>query len=144
MKVKVLNGPNLNMLGKRDNALYGGKTLEEVCAELRAEFPSVEFTFFQSNIEGELVTAVQDSSAFDGLIINAGAYSHYSIALRDALETLEIPKFEVHITNIYAREEFRRVSVLSAVCDGVVAGCGTGGYGLAVTALKGIYSDGQQ
>lgn len=135
MKVLVMNGPNLNMLGKRDPAVYGADTLENVQTEtMRALLPlGIETEWWQSNVEGEMVSKIQQCDA-DALIINAGAYSHYSLAIHDALEILKIPKIEVHISNIYNREAYRRHSVLSEVCTGVIAGLGTYGYTAAALA----------
>lgn len=133
MKILVLNGPNLNMLGKREEAFYGKESLEKIMGDMADAFPDIDFTFFQSNGEGELVDKIQqaEDERYQGIIINAGAYSHYSIAIRDALHILNIPKVEVHLSNIYAREQFRQVSVISAVCDGTIAGFGKHSYHLA-------------
>src|SRR6056297_2719686 len=115
MKIFILNGPNLNMLGKRDAGQYGSDTLEDIEHMLIDSFPAHEMTFFQSNIEGELVNAIQslvdEESGFDGVIANFGGYTHTSVAIRDALEILEIPVIEVHLSNIHAREEFRETSL---------------------------------
>ncbi len=135
MKILVINGANLNLLHKRNSRHYGTLSLQDIEKKLRKEFPEIEFEFFQSNSEGALIDKVQAADTFDGLIINAGAYSHYSIALRDALDMLSIPKVEVHLSNIYAREDFRRKSVLSEVCDGVIAGFHSEVYSLAVQAI---------
>jgi len=136
MKVLIINGPNLNMLGQRDRAVYGGKTLEEINAFLLKEAESLGLTaeFYQSNVEGEIINRIQ---AFDGgaIVINAGAYSHYSIAIADALRDSKKIKVEVHLSNIFAREEFRQTSVLSPVCDGVISGFGEQSYVLALKFL---------
>lgn len=138
LKLLVINGPNLNMLGVRNKAVYGAMTLEQINEELSKEALqlSVEVDFYQSNIEGELVTKIQQArGVYSGIIINPGAYSHYSIAIRDALEAVTIPCIEVHISNIYAREEFRHSSVIAPVCMGQISGLGHKGY---VLALKGL------
>ena len=136
MKVLILNGPNLNLLGQRDPSVYGGKTLDEINRNLESEAKRLGLTpeFYQSNSEGELVDCIQ---RFDGgaIIINAGAYSHYSLAVADALRDCKKLKIEVHLSNIFAREEFRRTSVLSPVCDGVISGFGEQSYTLALKFL---------
>lgn len=137
MKILVIHGPNLNLLGSRNPAQYGTVTLSalnEALAE-KAAAAGHACDFFQSNSEGELVTAVHSAESYDGVILNAGAYTHYSIALRDAIEAIAAPVVEVHLSNIYAREEFRHTSVLSAVCRGVIAGFGPESYFLALQAL---------
>jgi 3-dehydroquinate dehydratase-2 len=133
MTILVVNGPNLNLLGKREPAIYGTTTLTDVEKKLKKRFPKVTFDFFQSNDEGALIDRIQQAvdEDFDGVIINPGAYSHYSYALRDALSLLKIPVVEVHVSNIHAREEFRRQSVTAAVCKGVITGFGVAGYELA-------------
>ena len=133
-KITIINGPNLNMLGQRDTSVYGSQTLEQINDGLKKEFAQVDFTFLQSNIEGEIVGFIQKAGAgCDALIINAGAYSHYSHAIADALETARLPKIEVHLSNIYAREEFRRTSVISPKVNGSICGFGADSYFLAVT-----------
>ncbi len=137
-KIAVINGPNLNMLGSREVDIYGTSTLDEINSELNtvAEGMGVKTEFHQSNEEGKLVDIIQSCrNRIDGIIINAAAYTHYSIAIRDALSSVEIPAVEVHMSNIYSREEFRHHSVISAVCSGVIAGFGRTGYILALTAL---------
>lgn len=138
MKLYVLNGPNLNMLGKRDAAQYGTDTLEDIQQMLEGNFPNHEFTFFQSNGEGALAGAIQQlvGSDYDGLIANFGAYTHTSVALRDALEMLTIPVVEVHLSNIHAREEFRHKTLTGAVSTGIVAGFGKHSYTLGVHAIE--------
>jgi len=139
MKILIINGPNLNRLGKRDTGIYGNKTLAEINEELRKRFPQLEFTFLQSNHEGALVDAIQQAEAdYDGIVINPGAYSHYSLAIRDAIEDCPIPVVEVHISNIIARESFRQQSVISAVCRGTVTGFGDAGYALGVQGLMAV------
>jgi 3-dehydroquinate dehydratase II len=137
MKILVINGPNLNLLGKREPAIYGTTTLTDIESRLKRRFPNVQFEFFQSNHEGALVDQLQKviDGSFDGVVINPGAYSHYSYAIRDAIAALKTPVVEVHISNVHAREEFRRHSVITPVCKGVVAGFGDMGYELAVKFL---------
>lgn len=137
-KILILNGPNLNMLGTREPEIYGEETLadlEERCLELGKKH-NMEITFYQSNYEGEIISYVQEAKQrFDALIINPGGYTHSSIAIFDALNLLDIPKIEVHISNIHAREEFRRNSVISSIMDGVICGFGVKGYELAIKSL---------
>jgi 3-dehydroquinate dehydratase-2 len=133
IKVIILNGPNLNLLGERDKSVYGAETLEKINEALDAEAKALGLTaeFFQSNAEGAIIDRIQSFNG-DAVIINAGAYSHYSIAIADALRDSKKLKIEVHLSNIFAREEFRRASVLSSVCDGVISGFGKDGYLLAL------------
>ena len=136
MTIAILNGPNLNMLGLRDAAVYGSQTLGDVkdlCAARCAEH-GLDLDFFQSNSESALIEKIQESRRAQALIINAGAYSHTSIALRDALELMEGPIIEVHISNIHARETFRHHSHISAIATGLIVGLGVKGYGLAIDA----------
>lgn len=145
MKLFILNGPNLNMLGKRDAGQYGTDTLEDIEQMLIDSFPDYEMTFFQSNVEGELVNAIQslldDDSGFDGLIANFGGYTHTSVAIRDALEILDIPVVEVHLSNIHAREDFRENSLTGAMADGIITGFGKHSYMLGVYAMEKLVSD---
>jgi 3-dehydroquinate dehydratase-2 len=137
MRILVINGPNLNLLGKREPSLYGTTTFWDIENRLKKEFPDVIFEYFQSNSEGALIDHIHKAmdGAFDGLAINPGAYAHYSYAIRDAISTLKIPVVEVHMTNVYAREDFRHQSVIAPVCKGVVAGFGAMSYQLAVQFL---------
>lgn len=134
MKLLIINGPNLNMIGKREEKFYGVEDFEKILKGLRASFPELEIDYYQSNIEGEIISRIQSmqEAGYQGLIINAGGYSHTSVAILDALLILDIPSMEVHFSNIYAREEFRRVSLLSRACNGVVAGLGKQSYKLAL------------
>ncbi|MDR3354971.1 MAG: type II 3-dehydroquinate dehydratase [Synergistaceae bacterium] len=136
-RIAVINGPNLNLLGSREPDKYGSKTLDEINGLVSREAESLGAVceFFQSNSEGELVTAIQRASDADGIIINAGAYTHYSIAIRDAIAAIAAPVIEAHISNVHAREEFRRISVIAPVCMGVIAGFGPNSYILALHAL---------
>ncbi len=134
MHLLVVNGPNLNLLGTREPEIYGAGTLAALEAELRAAFPGVRFSFFQSNHEGELLDRLHAAAGegVDGIVINAGALTHTSIALRDAIAAVGIRAVEVHISNVHRREAFRHHSYLSAVCEGSIVGLGRKGYGLAV------------
>lgn len=137
MKILVINGPNLNMLGKRDRSVYGAQSYQELVGKLNewAEENGVDLEVFQSNSEGEIVDRIQRMD-YDGLVINPGAFTHYSYAIRDALEIVKVPKVEVHISNIHAREEFRRRSVTAEVCDGQISGLGVFGYLLALEYVR--------
>ena len=143
MKFLVINGVNLNLTGKREKGVYGADSLEAINEKISAfalsNGDSVDF--YQSNVEGELVNKLHEAfsnRAYDGILLNAGAFTHYSYALRDAIAAIDIPVAEVHISNVHAREEFRRKSVLSEVCKGVVCGFGVGSYMAALIALKEI------
>tara|TARA_B100000989_G_C19411076_1_gene414379 strand:+ start:57 stop:494 length:438 start_codon:yes stop_codon:yes gene_type:complete len=139
IKIIILNGPNLNLLGEREKNQYGTKTLKDIeksCKKF-AEKNLVKVDFFQSNIEGELVEKIQQSrNIYNGLIINAGGYTHTSVAIHDALKIIRIPIIELHISNIYNREEFRHKSLISKVANGIICGFGTEGYQMAVSAIK--------
>lgn len=138
MKLFVLNGPNLNMLGKRDAEQYGSDTLRDIEQLLIDTFPDHDLTFFQSNLEGELIEAVQSlvGSDVDGLIANFGGYTHTSVAIRDALDLLDIPVVEVHLSNVHAREDFRHTSLTGGVSTGIIAGFGKHSYVLGIRALE--------
>lgn len=139
MKILVINGPNLNMLGHRESTHYGTSTLNDIYSLLESTYPEHQFEFYQSNHEGEIIEklhAVVTSSSPDALLINAGAYSHTSVAIRDALTMIQIPKVEVHLSNIHAREEFRHHSLTGGVCNGIIAGFGLQSYLLGVRALQ--------
>lgn len=140
MNILVINGPNLNLLGKRNPGVYGTQSLEELESFLRDEFPEHDLEFYQSNVEGELINKVQQAmdSDTEGLIINPGGYSHTSVALRDALEPLDLPKVEVHISNIHGREEFREKSITGSVMNGIITGFGKFSYKLGIHALENI------
>ena len=141
MKFLVMNGVNLNLTGKREKSVYGTATLDEINAKLAAfcKQNGDEMEFYQSNIEGELVNKLHEAylqKTCDGIVLNAGAFTHYSYALRDAIAAIDIPVAETHISNVHAREEFRKASVLSEVCKGVVCGFGEGSYIAAIVGLK--------
>ena len=141
MKFLVINGVNLNLTGLREQAVYGKATLSEMNEQIADFAKSLgdSVDFYQSNIEGELVNKLHEAflnKAYDGILLNAGAYTHYSYALRDAIAGIDIPVVEVHMSNVHAREEFRKISVLSEVCKGVVCGFGVGSYLAALVGLK--------
>ena len=134
--IEIVNGPNLNLTGKREQEVYGTTTMEECIDGLRKMFPQVEISYFQSNVEGELIDRIQQVGfRYDGLIVNLGGYSHTSVALRDALLAVPAPKVEVHLSNIFAREEYRHHSLITSACRGMVCGLGLQGYELALRAL---------
>ena len=133
MRIAIINGPNLNLLGKREPEVYGSQTFENYFQTLKAKYPSIEFTYFQSNIEGELVTAIQQVGfSFDGILLNPGAYTHTSVAIGDAIAGITTPVIEVHISNVHAREDFRKISHVSAKARGTICGLGLKGYELGV------------
>jgi 3-dehydroquinate dehydratase-2 len=143
MKLLVINGPNLNMLGQREKAQYGSLTLPEIEGMIRETYADVAFTFFQSNHEGEIVEKLHDvvkKGGYDAIIANFGAYTHTSVAIRDALSMVTVPKVEVHLSNIHAREEFRHTSLTGGVCDGIVAGFGVDSYILGIQAALNLIS----
>ena len=134
--IEIINGPNLNLTGLREPKVYGCVTMEEKLKQLRAAFPEVEIGYYQSNVEGELINYIQQTGfSADGLIVNLGGYSHTSVALRDALLAVPAPKVEVHISNIFAREDYRHKSLITSACRGMVCGLGLQGYELAIRAL---------
>ena len=134
--IEIINGPNLNLTGRREPEVYGSTTMEEYVEGLRARFPEVEVSYYQSNVEGELIDRIQQVGfRYDGLIVNLGGYSHTSVALRDALLAVPAPKVEVHISNIFAREEYRHHSLITSACRGIICGLGLQGYELALRSL---------
>ena len=135
MKILIVNGPNLNLLGTREPEIYGTVSMVDFLENLKEKFPEDEILFFQSNVEGEIINRLQEDD-YEALIINPAAYTHYSYAIADCLRNIQKPKIEVHISNIYAREEFRQKSVTAAHCNGVISGFGLDGYRLAVLSLK--------
>ncbi len=133
MKIAIINGPNLNLLGTRETDIYGNETFDTYLVQLRALYPSIEFSYFQSNIEGEIIDQIQRVGfSFDGIILNPGGYTHTSVALGDAIAAVTTPLVEVHISNIFGREDFRKISHVSAKAVGVISGLGLKGYTLAV------------
>ncbi|MEZ4803966.1 MAG: type II 3-dehydroquinate dehydratase [Bacteroidia bacterium] len=135
-KILLIHGPNLNLLGEREPASYGMKTSQTILEDLKKEFPNIELDYVQSNSESDLVDAIQASSAtFHGILINAGAFSHTSIAIADALRSIKLPAISVHLTNIYQREGFRHSDIIGEACQGAIVGLGTDGYALALECL---------
>jgi 3-dehydroquinate dehydratase-2 len=133
MKIAIINGPNLNLLGKREPDIYGNQPFEDYLSDLRQKYSQVEFSYFQSNVEGELINELQRVGfTFAGIIFNPGGYTHTSVAIGDAIATIKTEVVEVHISNIYAREEFRKISLVSAKCKGKISGLGMKGYELAL------------
>ena len=138
MQIIIINGPNLNLLGTREPGVYGNRTFDQYFAELKRQFPDVSFRYFQSNVEGELIDELQRSGFdSDGIILNPGGYTHTSVAIGDAIAAIPAPVIEVHISNVHAREDFRRLSHVSAKAKGTIAGLGLEGYALAVRYLTG-------
>lgn len=138
MKILIVNGPNLNLLGQREPGIYGTSSFESYLPTLRQRYPDVEIDYFQSNVEGELINRMQqDGFTVDGIVLNAGAYTHTSIALHDCIRSLKSPVIEVHISNVHQREPFRHHSYLSPACRGVICGFGLDSYRLAIEALIG-------
>ncbi len=136
MRIQIINGPNINLLGKREPSIYGAVSFEEYFRKLVSQYPEVEFAYYQSNVEGEMINKIHEIGfSFDGIILNAGAYTHTSIALQDALRAVTTPAIEVHISNVYTREEFRHKSMISCACKGVICGFGLDSYRLAVEAF---------
>ncbi len=138
MKIQIINGPNLNLLGKREPETYGKQSFEEYLAQLKSRFPTVELHYYQSNVEGELINKLHEVGfSFDGIILNAGAYTHTSVAIHDAIAAIKTPAIEVHISNVYAREEFRHKSLITSKCIGLITGFGMDGYAMAIQHLVG-------
>lgn len=137
MKIAIINGPNLNLLGKRETDVYGKQDFETYLNDLKTKYPNIIIDFFQSNVEGDLITKIQEFGLKnDGIVLNAGGYTHTSVAIADAVAAISIPVIEVHISNIFAREDFRHVSYLGAKCIGSISGFGLKGYELAIEALR--------
>ena len=135
-KIIIINGPNLNLLGKREPEIYGNKTYESYMKELVLAFPDLELTSFQSNVEGEIINKIQEVGfSFDGIVLNAGGYTHTSIAIADAVGAVQTPVVEVHISNVYAREDYRHQSLMAKNCKGVIAGFGLDSYKMAVASF---------
>ena len=136
MKILIVNGPNLNMLGRREPGIYGSSSFDDYLPKLQAKYPQVEISYYQSNVEGELINKMQEVGfSYDGIVLNAGAYTHTSIALHDCIRSLQCPVIEVHISNVHQREEFRHHSFISSACKGVICGFGLDSYRLAIEAL---------
>ena len=136
MKIQIINGPNLNLLGKREPDIYGNSLFEDYLSKLREKYPDVQIDYFQSNIEGEMINKMQEVGfSYDGIVLNAGAYTHTSIALHDCIRSIVAPVIEVHISNVHQREEFRHHSMISSACHGVICGFGMDSYRLAVEGL---------
>lgn len=137
-KILILNGPNLNLLGVREPGIYGSESFESYLSELRSRYAEVEIDYFQSNHEGALIDKMQEVGfTYDGIVLNAGAYTHTSVALHDCIRAIKTPVIEVHISNVHQREEFRHHSMISAACKGVICGFGMDSYRLAIEHLKG-------
>jgi len=136
MRIQIINGPNINLLGKREPSIYGAVSFDEYLLELCKRYPEVEIQYYQSNVEGEMINKIHEVGFdFDGIILNAGAYTHTSIALQDAIRAVTSPVIEVHISNVHARESFRHVSMISSACVGVICGFGLDSYRLALESL---------
>ena len=135
-KIIIINGPNLNLLGKREPETYGNKSFDSYFKELVAGFPEMELTSFQSNVEGEIINKVQEIGfSLDGIVLNAGGYTHTSVAIADAIAAIKTPVIEVHISNVYAREEYRHQSLMAKNCKGVIAGFGLDSYKMAIRSF---------
>ena len=136
MKIQIINGPNLNLLGKREPTIYGAQGFETYLEKLRQELPELQIDYFQSNIEGEMINRIHEVGfSYDAIVLNAGAYTHTSVALLDAIKAVETPVIEVHISNVHQREEFRHHSMISAGCRGVICGFGLDSYRLAIESV---------
>lgn len=134
MKIQIINGPNLNLLGKRETSIYGSESFENFLEALRKRFPAATLSYFQSNVEGEIVNKLHETGFdFDGIVLNAGAYTHTSVAIHDAIAGIKTPVIEVHISNVYSREEFRHKSLITSKCVGLLTGFGLEGYALAIS-----------
>lgn len=138
MKIQIVNGPNLNLLGTREPGIYGTSSFDQYLPQLQTRYPEVEISYYQSNIEGELINKMQEVGFIcDGIVLNAGAYTHTSVALHDCIKSLNVPVVEVHISNIYQREEYRHTSLITSACRGIIGGFGMDSYRLAIEALRG-------
>jgi 3-dehydroquinate dehydratase-2 len=136
MKIQIINGPNLNLLGVREPEVYGSSSFETYWEELKNRYPDIEITYYQSNIEGEIINKIHETGfSFDGILLNAGAYTHTSVAIHDAIKAVNTPVIEVHISNVHSREAFRSQSLIAAACKGVIAGFGLDSYRLAIEAI---------
>lgn len=136
MKIQIINGPNLNLLGIREPEVYGTQAFPEFLEQLKAEFPDIQLAYFQSNIEGEIINQLHETGfSYDGILLNAGGYTHTSVAIHDAIQAIEVPVVEIHISNIAAREDFRHTSLLAKACIGTITGLGMDSYRLGIQAL---------
>jgi 3-dehydroquinate dehydratase-2 len=136
MKIQIINGPNLNLLGKREPEKYGSMSFEDYLAGLSSQFPEISIDYFQSNVEGEIINKLHETGfSYDGIVLNPGGYTHTSVSIADAVASIETPVVEVHITNVQAREEFRHTSLVGRYCSGSIIGFGLDGYRLAIEAL---------
>ena len=135
-RITIINGPNLNLLGKREPNVYGNQSFENFFSDLQKKYPDLELKYLQSNVEGVIIDYLQQESDKDGIILNAAGYTHTSVSIADAVKAIEIPVIEVHISNIFAREEFRHTSLIAPYCKGSIIGFGLRGYELAIEALK--------
>ena len=136
MNIQIINGPNLNLLGVREQSIYGNTGFETYLAELQSRYPNLTITYYQSNVEGEIINKLHEVGfSYDGIVLNAGAYTHTSVAIADAIAGITTPVVEVHISNVYKREEFRHQSMLARNCNGVIAGFGLDSYRLAIESL---------
>lgn len=136
MRIQIINGPNLNLLGKREPEVYGSQSFDAYLELLKQKHPSIELDYYQSNIEGEIIDKIHEAGfSYDGIILNAGGYTHTSVAIGDAIKAIATLVIEVHISNVYSREEFRRISHISSSCEGVISGFGMNSYNLAIYAL---------
>lgn len=141
MKIQIINGPNINLLGKREPGIYGSTSFEDYLLQLRVRYPQVQIDYFQSNVEGFMIDKIHEVGfSYDGIILNAGAYTHTSIALQDAIRAVTTPVVEVHISNVHSREEFRHHSMISVDCKGVILGFGLDSYRLAIEALLALHA----
>ncbi|MBR5777132.1 MAG: type II 3-dehydroquinate dehydratase [Bacteroidales bacterium] len=133
MKLLILNGPNLNLLGTREPEIYGNQSMDSYFSALQNKYPTINLEYYQSNVEGEIINKLQEVGFdYDGILLNAGGYTHTSVAIRDAVSAIKTPVLEIHISNIYARESFRQISLLSEVCKGTISGLGMDGYLLGI------------
>jgi 3-dehydroquinate dehydratase II len=134
MKIAIINGPNLNLLGTREPEVYGSRSFDDFLTELKTKYPAVEFSYFQSNVEGDLINELQRVGfSANGILLNPGGYTHTSVAMGDAIASIKTPVIEVHLSNVHAREEFRKISLVSAKCKGTISGLGLKGYELALS-----------
>ena len=133
MKIAIINGPNLNLLGKREPGIYGNESFEDYFEKLKQQYPAVDLVYYQNNTEGEIINFLHEIGfSYDGILLNAGGYTHTSVAIRDAIAAIKTPVLEIHISNIHAREEFRHKSMIAPVCRGSIAGLGMKGYALGI------------